>query len=74
MLEHRALLVVDEHLGAHAVKPFEATDQALVRVLGVVAISASEVKPARVPQRVHAEVNLGLAAADQRPDLAPVAL
>jgi hypothetical protein len=42
-------------------------------MLGIFAVGAPEVKSARVPQRVHAEVDLDLAAPDDRAHRAPVA-
>ena len=74
MRQHRTLLVIDQHFGRDPVEPLEAPDQALIGMLGILTRRAPEVEPARVVQRVHEEVDDRRLAADDRLDLAPVAL
>ena len=74
VLEHGALLVVDEHFGRAAAEPLEAADQPFVGMFGILAVRAPEMEPPGVPERVHAEVHRRLDPADHRPQVAPIAL
>ena len=74
MRQHRAFLIVDEHLGRHATEPLERADQPFVGVLGVLARRAPEVKPTRIPQGIRDEVHPRRRTGDHRLQRAPVTL
>src|SRR5690242_21565176 len=53
MGDHRALLIIYEHLARHAAEPFEGAHQRLIGMLAVLRVRAPEMKAARVAQRAH---------------------
>ena len=55
MLEHRAFLIVDQHVRGYAAEPLEAADQPFVGMLRILAIGAAEVNAPRIPNRVRTE-------------------
>jgi hypothetical protein len=74
MVKHCSFLVIHQDFRGHPAQVFEAADQALIGVLGVLPLGAPEVKAPGVSQLVDQEVHLGGLTGDPGLDLAPVAL
>ncbi len=66
--------IIEEHLLRDARHPLEGPDQRFVGVLGIQRVRASHVKPPRVRQQIHREVNRRVHARDGAHDRPPVAL
>ena len=74
VLDHRALVIIHEHLPGHTAEVLEGPDDPLIGMLRILTIRAPEVKPPRKAQGVDAEVNFLKLAPHPGDGLAPVAL
>lgn len=74
MLEHRRLLVIDQHRARYATEVVERLHQGLVGVLGVLTRCRPGMEAARVAQGVDGEIDRAVLAGHHGLDFAPVVL
>lgn len=74
VLQHRRLLVVDQHRARYAAEVAEGLHQRLIGVLGILAGRRPGMEAPRIAQRVDRKIDLAALAGDDRLDFAPVVL